>query len=92
MGVEPEHSGTAFGWRVKTQQSVDEGRLASAVGSEQPNSATPQNAGQTMKNRSAAELYFEPIELDGRVHHPPIITDWLGAGFRGRSDPASGSR
>jgi hypothetical protein len=37
-----------------------------------------------MKNRSAAELYFELIELDGWVHHLPIITDGRSARFRGR--------
>ncbi len=46
---------------MKTQEGVDERRLAGAVGPEQPNSPTLQNASETMKDRSAAELYFEPI-------------------------------
>jgi len=46
---------------MKTQQRVDERGLACAIGSEQPNSPTLQNASETMKDRSAAELYFEPI-------------------------------
>ena len=90
--VQPEHAGAPFGRGVKTQEGVDERGLAGAVGSEQSNSATLQNAGQTVKDRPGAKLYFELMELDRGVHHLPSTTDGLGAKFHDPTNPASGSR
>src|SRR5580693_7569918 len=92
MRVETEDAGVPFGRGVKTQESVDERGLAGAVGSEQSDSATLQNSCKTMKDRPAAELYFELIELNGWVHHLPSITDELGAKFHDPTNRAGGSR
>jgi hypothetical protein len=46
---------------VEAKQCIYERGFSSAVGAEQTNGAALQNARQTMKYRSAAELYFEPF-------------------------------
>jgi len=46
---------------METKQRIDERGFSSAVGSEQPDGAAVQNAGEPMQYRSATELHFEPI-------------------------------
>ena len=60
---------------MKTQKRIDERGLACAIWSQQSDGAALQNAGETVKNGSAAELDFEPVELNGWVAHLQFITD-----------------
>jgi len=60
---------------METKQRIDERGFSSAVGSEQPDGAALQNSGEPMQYRSATELHFEPIELNGWGHHLQLITD-----------------
>src|SRR5580704_9763648 len=77
---------------METKQRIYECGFAGAVGPEQPNGAALQNAGKPVKNRSAAELYFEPIKLNCRSHRLDIITDWPGAKFHVPTRPTGVAR
>jgi hypothetical protein len=60
---------------METEQGIYECGFSGAVGPEQSNGAALQNARQTMKYRSAAKLYFEPIQLNRWSHRLGVITD-----------------
>jgi hypothetical protein len=73
--VEPKNTRAAFGRNMEPKQSIYERGLAGAVGPEEPDGAALQNAGEPMKNRSATELNFEPIELNRWSGHLEFNTD-----------------
>jgi hypothetical protein len=60
---------------METKQRIDESGFSGAVRSEQPDGAALQNAGEPVQYRSATELHFELIKLNGWGHHLQLITD-----------------
>jgi hypothetical protein len=75
MRVEPKHTSATFGRHMEAKQGVYESGLAGAVGPEKPDGTALQNAGEPVKNRSATELNFEPIELNRWNGHLEVNTD-----------------
>ncbi len=60
---------------METEQSIYECGLASAVWPEKPDGAALQNAGDSVKYRSATKLDFEPVKLNRWSDHLEVSTD-----------------
>lgn len=74
---------------MKTQKGINQRGFAGPIRPEQSDGAALQNACETVKNRAAAELHFEPVELNRWGHHLQFITDEWARMFHALRDRAN---
>src|SRR5262249_19066367 len=70
--VAPEDSRRARSRFVKSEQSVNQRRLARAVRPEQADAAAPQRALDVVKDAPPAEFDSQSVQFNDWVHHIPV--------------------